>query len=83
MFSTQQFKDWAKKNVILVEVDFPRKTKLPDELKKQNDDLKRRFGIRGFPTILFLDAQEKKLGKSGYRKGGVEPWLKDASSQIK
>ena len=83
MFSTQQFKDWAKKNVILVEVDFPRKTQLPAELKKQNDDLKRRFGIRGYPTILFLDAQEKKLGKSGYRAGGVEPWLKDASSQIK
>ncbi len=83
MFSTQQFKDWAKKNVILVEVDFPRKTQLPDELKKQNDELKRRFNISGFPTILFLDAQEKKLGKSGYRPGGVEPWLKDASGQIK
>ncbi len=84
MFSTQEFKDWAKKNVILVEVDFPRKTQLPDKVKKQNDELKRRFSISGFPTVLFLDAQEKVIGKSvGYGGGGAESWLKDASKQIK
>lgn len=83
MFSTPQFKDWAKKNVILVEVDFPRKTQLPDKVKKQNDELKRRFSISGFPTVLFLDAQEKVIGRSGYRPGGPAPWLKDANKQIK
>ena len=83
MFSTQQFKDWAKKNVILVEVDSPRKSKLPDKLQKQNDELKRRFSITGFPTVLFLDAQGKEIGRSGYKPGGPAPWLKDASKQIK
>ena len=83
MFSTQEFKDWAKKNVILVEVDFPRKTQLPDKVKKQNNELKRRFSISGFPTVLFLDAQEKVIGRSGYKRGGAESWVKDASNQIK
>ena len=83
MFSTEQFKAWAKKNVILVEVDFPRKTQLPDKLKQQNEALKTKFQIRGFPTILFLDANEKVIGKSGYRPGGPDPWLKDAADQIK
>ena len=83
MFSTNEFKAWAKKNVVLVEIDFPRKTQLAPELKKQNDELKRRFGISGFPTVLFLDGNEKVLGKSGYRPGGPAPWLKDAANLIK
>jgi protein disulfide-isomerase len=83
VFSTAEFKDWAKKNVILVEVDFPRRTEQPDDLKKQNMELKNRFAIRGYPTILFLDANEKVMGKSGYRPGGPDPWIKDAANQIK
>jgi protein disulfide-isomerase len=83
VFSTDEFKKWAKKNVVLVSIDSPRKTQLPAELKKQNDALKQKFQIRGFPTILFLDANEKKLGQSGYRPGGPEPWIEDAKKQIK
>jgi len=83
VFSTDKFKAWAKKNVVLVEIDFPRKTKLPDGLQKQNEALKSKFGIRGFPTILFLDGNEKVIGKSGYRPGGPDPWIEDAARQIK
>ena len=83
MFSTESFKAWAKKNVILVEIDFPKRTKLPEKLAKQNEKLKNQFGISGFPTVLFLDANEKRLGKSGYRPGGPAPWIKDATKQIK
>ena len=83
MFSTPQFLDWAKKNVILVSIDSPRKTQLPSELKKQNDMLKSKFSIRGYPTVLFLDAAEKQVGKSGYKPGGPEKWIEDAARQIK
>ena len=58
-------------------------TQLPPELKKQNEDLKRKFQIRGFPTVLFLDANEKQIGRSGYKPGGPEKWIEDASKQIK
>lgn len=83
MFSTAKFKKWAKKNVILVEVDFPRHKELPADLKRQNNELKNRFRIDGFPTVLFLDGKEKVVGRSGYRPGGVDPWLEDADKQIK
>ena len=83
MFSTNEFKAWAKKNVVLVEVDFPRRTQLAPELKKQNEELKRRFGISGFPTVLFLDGNEKVIGKSGYFPGGPAKWIDDASKKIK
>jgi hypothetical protein len=81
VFSTKVFLDWAKKNVILVEIDSPRKTQLPSDLKKQNEELKSKFGIRGFPTILFLDASEKKIGQHGYQAGGPEKWVKEAEKQ--
>lgn len=83
MFSTPTFLDWAKKNVILVSIDSPRKTQLPPELKKQNEALKTKFQIRGFPTVLFLDANEKQVGKSGYKPGGPDAWIADAAKQIK
>ena len=83
MFSTPTFLDWAKKNVILVSIDSPRKTQLAPELKKQNDALKRQFKITGFPTVLFLDAKEKKLGKYGYNPGGPDKWIKVAESRMK
>jgi len=83
VFSTPTFLEWAKKNVILVSIDSPRKTQLPAKLKKQNEALKAQFKIQGFPTILFLDAKEKKLGQSGYRPGGPDKWIEDAAKQIK
>ena len=36
VFFKLEFATWANKNVVLVELDFPRRTKLSDELQKQN-----------------------------------------------
>jgi protein disulfide-isomerase len=85
VFSTKQFQKWARKNVVLVHIDSPRGTKLPEELQKQNEELKEKFSIRGFPTILFIDPKkEKVLGKSGYlREKGPEAWIKHAEKELK
>ena len=36
VFFLPEFKKWATKNVILVELDFPKRTPISDDLKKQN-----------------------------------------------
>ncbi len=51
VFSKPTFIDWAKKNVILLELDYPRKIKLSPELQQQNAELQRVFNVAGFPTI--------------------------------
>ena len=83
VFSKPEFQTWAAKNVVLLELDFPRKTQLSDELKKQNQELAQKYGIRGYPTILFLDAEGKQVGKSGYQAGGPAAWIKSAEEQMK
>ena len=82
VFSKEAFKTWAKENVVLLELDYPRKKEQTAKMKGQNAKLASKYGIRGYPTILFLDATGKQIGKSGYRKGGPEAWTTHANTQI-
>jgi len=74
VFDTSEFEEWAAKNVVLLELDYPRRKKLPTELKAQNEKLAKQYNIKGFPTILLLDADGKVLGRMGYMRGGPGTW---------
>ena len=54
------FKDFAKKHLVTVFLDFPREAKLDDGVKKQNDSLAKEFSVEAYPTILILSADGKK-----------------------
>lgn len=73
----QAFKDFAAKNVVLVEVDFPSKKKsLPEATQKQNEALKNQYKVSGFPTFVLIDADGRELGRQvGYLKGGPEAFV--------
>ena len=64
VFHKPGFQAWAQKNVILLELDFPRNKKLPDELVSQNAGLQQFFHVQGYPTIwmfyLAMDTTAKK-----------------------
>jgi protein disulfide-isomerase len=76
VFSQQEFKDYAAKKLVLVEVDFPKGFKLPEATKKQNDALASKFQIRGYPTIVVLSAYGTKRGELGYFEGGPKAFIK-------
>lgn len=85
VLKTPEFAKWAKDNVVLVELDFPRKTQLSAETQKQNNELQQALGVRGFPTVWFVNATKKdgkinleQLGSTGYVAGGPTPWLEGA-----
>lgn len=74
VFSKATFQNYAKKNLVLVEVDYPRIKKLPEKVVKQNERLKDQYGIEqsGYPTVILLDPDGKILGQlEGY--GGEQP----------
>ena len=47
VFDKKEFKDWANKNIILLEVDFPKRSPQSEELKAQNSQLQRTFQNAG------------------------------------
>ena len=71
----KEFKDFADKNLVLVEVDFPRKKEQSAEQKKANRALQEKYGIEGYPTIVVLNGDGKKVGKLGYMKGGPKAFI--------
>lgn len=54
------FKAFADKHLVTVFLDYPRNTKLADDVKKQNDDLAKKFSIEAYPTILLLSSDGEK-----------------------
>lgn len=76
VFSKSQFIDYAKEHYVLVKLDFPKRSKLSSNLKTQNEGLAQQYGIRGFPTIIVLNANGKVHKKGGYVKGGPKAFLK-------
>ena len=75
VFSTEVFRKYASENLVLLLVDFPRSKPQPDEIKKQNNELAEKFGIQGFPTVVLLDAEGKKLGQTSYLPGGGDNYV--------
>ena len=89
VFKTPEFIKWAKDNVVLVELDFPRKNNQTEEIKLQNAQLQQQLQVRGYPTVWFVSAAKtaeakinlNALGSSGYVAGGPKVWI-DGANQI-
>ena len=75
VFSTSEFAEYAAKNLVLVEVDFPNKKPQTAELKAANQALQQKYGIRGYPTIIILNGEGKKVGQLGYMPGGPKAFI--------
>lgn len=89
VFKTPEFIKWAKENVVLVELDFPRKNNQTEEIKMQNAQLQQQLQVRGYPTVWFVSAAKTAeakvnltaLGSTGYVAGGPKVWI-DGANQI-
>jgi thioredoxin-related protein len=76
VFSQPQFKDYAHDNLVLVELDFPRKKSQPTEERKQNMELAQKYEVLGFPTIVVLNSDGQTVWKfDGYFPGGLEAFI--------
>lgn len=76
VLDTPEFQAYATKNVVLVEVDFPNKKAITDDLKKANAALKTKYDVSGFPTLIVLDSNGKEIGRQvGYAEGGPSAFI--------
>jgi thioredoxin-related protein len=71
-----EFKDFARDNLVVVELDFPRAKPQSPELRKQNRELAQQYEIVGFPTIVVLGADGQKLWRyDGYFPDGPAAFI--------
>lgn len=83
------FKEYAGKNLVLFEADFPNKKAQSPEVKSQNKELQKKYSVNGYPTFVLVDADGNELGRQvGYLKGGPEAftakineWRKSTKSE--
>jgi thioredoxin-related protein len=75
-FSKPEFINYAGKNLVLVEVDFPAHKPLSDTVKAANKALKENYKVKGFPTLVVLKPDGTVLWqKVGYLAGGPEAMI--------
>jgi len=75
VFSKPEFKDYASKNLVLMEVDFPRGKTQSAAMRQQNEQLAHQYQIQGFPTIVVLNGDGQAVGTLGYMPGGPSAFI--------
>lgn len=78
VFSTPDFEEWSRKNVILVKLDLSDPS-ISEDVKEQNLRLKNAFGIEQIPQVCFTEVYVRK-GKTSFNKLGL---IADAQSGVK
>ena len=75
VFSEKEFKDYAKQNLVLIELDYPQQKRLTKHTKDQNEKLKGEYKIKGYPTVIILNSEGKQVGQLGYMEGGPKAFI--------
>lgn len=85
VFVKDEFKTWAEENVILLELDYPRRKQLPPEIRQQNASLQKAFKVTGYPTIWVFGLDKDDSGQwqiDAYGKTGYAKTTKDFTSAV-
>lgn len=83
VFAEEDFISVATNKYVLLMVDSPRnKAVLSEKAKAQNPQLRRRYKISQFPTVLILDGEGKIMGETGFLGGGPKNYLQHLEEKI-
>lgn len=82
VLKSENFKKLAKKNLLLVELDFPRDKTLSKEQTTYNREMAGKYSVDVYPTAFLLDAKGRVFWK---RKGNGDrqSYLSDLSNALK
>lgn len=76
VFAKSEFQEYAKDKFVFLMLDFPKdKKKVSEETANKNKEHKEKFKIKGFPTILLLNAEGNEVARTGYKRGGPENYI--------
>ena len=78
LFESSEFSEFASKNLVLLQADFPmkKKNKLSAEQTTHNEGLAEKYNKSGaFPTVVVLNAQGKMIGELQHPKQSAQEYI--------
>lgn len=83
IFSQKEFIEYATENLVMVKLDFPKDIYQTEKTKAYNDNLAKKYGIKGFPTILLLNSEGDVIAQTGYQYGGAAKYVEHLQELLK
>lgn len=80
VLSKDGFINYAKENLVLLELDFPRGRR---NLPQKQIELARKFNIKGYPTVILMDSSTNKIAKTGYEAMSPEQYVDHVKALLK
>ena len=75
VFSQDEFQQDVVKQFVPVKLDFPSAVKFPEEIRKSYEAEMKKYGVRGYPTVVLTDCEGNAFAVCGYQPGGAEGYL--------
>ena len=87
IFNTPDFQEYAINNLVLLELDYPKRTTQEPKLKEQNQKIKETFKVNAFPTVLLLDhtmsTSNTYIKYVGYPRLDVQQYIASIDEKVK
>jgi protein disulfide-isomerase len=78
-----EFKDYAEDQLVLLMLDFPRRIQQSPETQRANSNLAKRYGVRGFPTIILTDETGQEIARTGYKHMSAAQYVQHLKSLLR
>ena len=83
VLTKQAFLNYAKENLVLVVIDFPRSLPQAASLKRANRIQAQKYRVEGYPTVILMDGDGKTLHReSGYSGAGAAAYVAKLKTKI-
>ena len=69
VLDTPAFREYAATRFVLMEVDLPHRKSFDQTLLRRNEEIAKRYGVSGFPTLMVINPQGQVMG--GFQNGDV------------
>jgi protein disulfide-isomerase len=82
IFSDETFQNEVVKKFVPVKLDFPSRIKFPEEIQNAYRAEQKKYGIKGYPTVILADSKGGAFAACGYQPGGGEAFLQTLDSKL-
>jgi len=86
VFNTEEIKEYASENYVLLKADFPqrKKNQLSKDQQTHNNQLAEKYNQNVFfPLVVVLNNKGKSLGNLGYKNIGAKAYIESINALIK